>query len=177
MHLTALCDVRKRTSKWLLFANFRKISAFGGNPVPESVTSKSVTSKSKSSRIEGGWDAVFIIKLDHPYNSNPPLSMCFSETIFIYLHKKLKILNVKFSKCSFLLGKLKPYFSWKFSEIWTWLCQSGRSSFLDVVELISERYITIPCQEKNPDQKILFFHGEIRFSKFEIEQNFLKFAK
>ena len=43
---------------------------------------------------------------------------------------------------------------------------------------ICERYISIHCQKKkNPDQKILFFHGEIRFSKFEIEQNFLKFAK
>ena len=29
-------------------------------------------------------------------------------------------------------------------------------------------YTTIPCQEKNPDQKILIFHGEIQFPKYEI---------
>ena len=26
----------------------------------------------------------------------------------------------------------------------------------------------IPCQEKNPEQKILIFHDEIRFSKFRL---------
>ena len=42
-------------------------------------------------------------------------------------------------------------------------CPSQSVIFLDklIVELIFERYTTIPCQEKNPDQKILFFHGEI----------------
>ena len=34
-----------------------------------------------------------------------------------------------------------------------------------IVELIFERYTTIRCQEKNPDQKTLVFHGEIQFSK------------
>ena len=41
-----------------------------------------------------------------------------------------------------------------------------------IVELIFERYTTIPCQEKNPDQKILFFHGEIPFSKCGIWTEF-----
>ena len=41
-----------------------------------------------------------------------------------------------------------------------------------IVELIFERYTTIPCQEKNPDQKILFFHGEIQFSKCGIWTEF-----
>ena len=40
------------------------------------------------------------------------------------------------------------------------------------VKLIFERYTTIPDQKKNPDQKILFFHGEIQFSKCGIWTEF-----
>ena len=46
-----------------------------------------------------------------------------------------------------------------------------------IVELIFERYTTIPCQEKNPDQKILFFHGEIQFSKCEIWAEYLEICQ
>ena len=48
-----------------------------------------------------------------------------------------------------------------FTNIRKWLRRLEELSFPDIVELIFERYTTIPCQEKNPDQKILFFHGEI----------------
>ena len=46
-----------------------------------------------------------------------------------------------------------------------------------IVELIFERYTTKPCQEKNPDQNIVFFHGEIQFQNVEFEQYFMQFAK
>ena len=36
------------------------------------------------------------------------------------------------------------------------------------VEARNRTYTTIACQEKNLDQKILFFHGEIQFPKYEI---------
>ena len=45
------------------------------------------------------------------------------------------------------------------------------------VESIFERYATIPCQEKNPDQKILFFHGEIWFSKCGIWAEYLEICQ
>ena len=50
-----------------------------------------------------------------------------------------------------------------FTNIGKWLRRLQELSFPDIVELIFERYTTISCQEKNPDQKILFFHGEILF--------------
>ena len=40
----------------------------------------------------------------------------------------------------------------------------------NVLDAIFGKYITIPCQKKKPDQKILFFHRDILFSKFEIEK-------
>ena len=51
----------------------------------------------------------------------------------------------------------------------------GRSGYIIIqfnVKLIFERYTTIPDQKKNPDQKILFFHGEIQFSKCGIWTEF-----
>ena len=38
------------------------------------------------------------------------------------------------------------------------------------VVLGNGKYTIIACREKNPDQKILIFHGEKWFSKFEIEK-------
>ena len=39
--------------------------------------------------------------------------------------------------------------------------------FLERVEARNRMYIIISCQEKNPEQKILIFHDENWFSKFE----------
>ena len=50
----ALANAENALPKGLCCLISQKMSAFGGNPVPKSVTSKSVTSKSKSSKSEGG---------------------------------------------------------------------------------------------------------------------------
>ena len=53
-------------------------------------------------------------------------------------------------------------------------CRSIPKCFLSAKHQIFTNYIIVSCQEKNPDQKILIFHDEKIFSKFEI-WNFLKF--
>ena len=41
--------------------------------------------------------------------------------------------------------------------------------YLDVIDVIFGQYRIISCQEKNPDQKILFYHGEILILVFEVD--------
>ena len=72
----------------------------------------------------------------------------------------------------FFLKKNTQFFeNWKMTgPFWT---------FWDILilELVFERYTTIPFQEKNPDQKILFFHGEIWFSKCGIWAEYLEICQ
>ena len=65
----------------------------------------------------------------------------FLEILWFFFKKSKKI--TKFSKTWKIAGRISPFGS------------------IARVEARNRIYTTIPCQEKNPDQKILIFHGEI----------------
>ena len=50
-------------------------------------------------------------------------------------------------------------------------------AFLFVIELIFERYIIIPCQEKIHMKNYYFFIEKFEFQNVKFEQNILKSAK
>ena len=60
---------------------------------------------------------------------------------------------------------------------WVCPCRSYRKCFLSAKHHIFAKYITIPCQKKKFGRKILIFHDENPFSKFEIEKKIDKILK
>ena len=66
-------------------------------------------------------------------------------------------------------GKPNPRGPGQFRKIICYGYELIVSYFLERVDARNRMYITISCQEKNPEQKILFFHDEKLFLKIELD--------